>query len=72
MIMSADEREACGRCSMSVVVEATEQDETHNPFEDAHIEVSESELRTTLLPAVLLGRVKGWLNAVAMRTIYDH
>ncbi|OIB56760.1 hypothetical protein [Natrialba sp. SSL1] len=61
----ARKREACGRCSMSVAVEAaqTEQSDTdratQDPYGDARIEVEESTLRR-LSP-------DGWLSGVSTR-----
>lgn len=66
-------REACGRCSMSSVVDLTESDDdegSRNPFAGARIEVSEAEMRKVMFPAVWLSRAKRRLNEVATRLTY--
>lgn len=69
--MADTEREACGRCSMSSVVDMAEEDGGgRDPFEGDRIEVEESALRTVMFPAVVLGRVKHRLNEVATRLTY--
>jgi len=69
--MGDKDRESCGRCSMTSVVEMTDDEEGGcDPFEGERIEVSESELRKASFPAVALGRVKRRLNEVATRLTY--
>jgi hypothetical protein len=70
--MAGKFREACGRCSMSSVVDmATDEDgEGHDPFGDARIEVPEADLRTVMFASVLLGRLKRRLNEVATDITY--
>lgn len=69
--MADTEREACGRCSMTSVVDMTEgEEESRDPFEGDRIEVEESALRKAMFPAVVLGRVKHRLNEVATRLTY--
>jgi hypothetical protein len=70
--MAGKFREACGRCSMSSVVDmATDEDgEGYDPFDDARIEVSEADLRRAMFPAVALGRAKRRLNEVATDITY--
>lgn len=64
-------REACGRCSMSSVVDLTEGGEDgRNPFDGERIEVAEAQLRKAAFPAVWLGRVKDRLNEVATKVTY--
>ncbi len=66
-------REACGRCSMTSVVDVAETDEEEggsNPFEGARIEVSESAARKAAFPAVWLGRAKTRLDEIATRLTY--
>ncbi|WP_121820172.1 hypothetical protein [Halostella salina] len=66
--MDSDENEACGRCSMTTVVDAAEVD--RDPFDGDRIEVDEDELRTAAKPAVLLGRAKRRLNEIATSLTY--
>ncbi len=68
-------REACGRCSLSSVVDMTDEDDdgdgsSRNPFGDARIEVPEAEMRKVMFPAVVLSRVKRRVNEVATRLTY--
>lgn len=64
-------REACGRCSMSSVVDLTDGgDGGRNPFDGDRIEVAEAQLRKAAFPAVWLGRVKHRLNEYATRLTY--
>ena len=70
-----DGRETCGRCSMTAVVDAVEEekeeaDERYDPFGDAYIEVDERELRIASAPAVYAGRVKRWLDEKAHRVVH--
>ena len=66
--MGNENKETCGRCSMTSVVDATEVD--HDPFGEDAIEVSESELRAAAVPQRVLGRVKHRLDEVATRLTY--
>ena len=67
--------EACGRCSMSTVVDAVNSDRPpeerteHDPFGDERIEVDESEIRR-VSPAGWLADTKEKLDAVARRIAY--
>ena len=67
--------EACGRCSMSTVVDAVNSDESsaeqpdRDPFGGERIEVAESEIRR-VSPAGVLGDLKARINAVARRIAY--
>jgi hypothetical protein len=70
--------EYCGRCSMSSVVDFTENggddDESsaradRNPFGDARIEVDDAELRS-VSPSAWLGGVKDRLDDFATRLTY--
>ncbi|MFC7044028.1 hypothetical protein ACFQH6_20100 [Halobacteriaceae archaeon GCM10025711] len=73
---TSDRPEACGRCSMTTVVDATSRDENgeqravRDPFGDARIEVDEDQLRLVSAPAVLAGRVKHRLNDVVSQWTY--
>jgi hypothetical protein len=50
---------------------ATDEDgEGYDPFDDARIEVPESDLRTVMFASVLLGRLKRRLNEVATDITY--
>jgi len=70
--MDSDRSEACGRCSMTSVVDMTENEggSDHDPFGDERIEVSESEMRKAAAPAVFAGRVKQKLDEFATRVTY--
>jgi len=60
--------ETCGRCSMSTVVDVSE-DDRQNPFGDERIEVSDEEARA-VSPAAWLAGVKRRLDDVATRLTY--
>lgn len=64
---SEDHAETCGRCAMSSVSGAMEND--HDPFDGDRIEVEDDELRKAS-PGVLLGRVKRRLDDWATRLTY--
>lgn len=69
--MDSGKTEACGRCSMTSVVDvASEGDGARDVFGEARIEVPESELRAVSKPQVLLGRVKRRLDEFATRITY--
>ena len=67
--------EACGRCSMSTVVDAVNGDKPpeeraeHDPFGEERIEVDEAALRR-VSPAGWLADKKAQLDAVARRIAY--
>lgn len=69
-------KEACGRCSMSSVVDMVGGDDEaaegagRNPFDGARIEVPEDQLRKVAFPAVWLGRVKHRLDEIATQLTY--
>lgn len=66
-------REACGRCSMTSVVDmATTDDEdgATDPFGEARIEVPEADLQKVMVVSVWLGRVKRRLNEIATQITY--
>ena len=64
--------EACGRCSMSSVVDLAGEGEDgptgRGPFDGARIELDDDELRAASPHVVALGRLKdrldGWMQAV--------
>lgn len=73
--MGGKRTEACGRCSVSTVVDAAgsgdgEDDDARNPFEGARIEIQEAELRRVVGHEVLVRRVKDRLDDLASRFIY--
>lgn len=69
--MDSNRTEACGRCSMTSVVELTDDESAErDPFGDERIEVAESEMRVAAAPAVLAGRVKRKLDEVATALTY--
>jgi hypothetical protein len=68
--MGGKEAEACGRCSMSTVVEVADGDaDGRDPFGEERIEVPESQLRK-VSPAVWLGAVKRRVDDWATRVTY--
>ena len=67
--MSGDETEACGRCSMTTVVDAAVEEGDHDPFDEERIEVDESEFRR-VSPAVWLSGVGRRLNDAVRRLTY--
>lgn len=69
----ADERaEACGRCSMTSVVDLRDKSDRENrdPFAGDRIEISDSELRKASGHVVFLGRLKRRINEVATSITY--
>ncbi|MES3516769.1 MAG: hypothetical protein PPP58_03790 [Natronomonas sp.] len=66
--MSEKKTEACGRCSMSTVVDAAVEEE-HDPFGEERIEVDEEEF-SRVSPAVWLNRISGRIDAAVQRFIY--
>lgn len=80
--MGGKRTEACGRCSISTVMDAAgsgdgedggdgeDDGDARNPFEGARIELQESELRRVVRHEVLVRRVKDRLDDLASRFIY--
>lgn len=66
--MADPKREACGRCSLTTVVDAT-TNERPNPFDGDRIELDDNELRRTS-PAAWFEGLTDRLDAVAERIIY--
>lgn len=69
------DRERCGRCSFSTVIDAVSTDDTarenpHDPFEGGHIEVEERDLQLVSAPAVAASRLGRRLDDLAERLIY--
>ncbi|QCW04965.1 hypothetical protein FGF80_08670 [Natrinema pallidum] len=76
--MGGKQTEACGRCSMSTVVdivssgdedERADGDAGRDPFGEATIEVDEDELRR-ISPGAWAGRVTERLDDLGRRLIY--
>jgi len=64
--------EACGRCSMTTVVDAVNADgegPKRDPFGEERIEVAESSIRR-ISPVAWMGKVTGRLNAAVQRLTY--
>jgi|AntDeeMinimDraft_5_1070356.scaffolds.fasta_scaffold115311_1 hypothetical protein len=61
--------EACGRCSMTTVVDAVDGDEDRDPFGDERIEVDESAM-TRVNPVAWTRRVTDRLNATVEQFVY--
>lgn len=67
--MREKETEACGRCSMSTVVDAAVEEGEHDPFGDERIEVDGEEFRR-VSPAVWLSGIGQRLNAAVRKLTY--
>ncbi|WP_049900157.1 hypothetical protein [Natrinema altunense] len=76
--MGGKQTEACGRCSMSAVVdiassgdedEGADGDAGRDPFGEAAIEVDDDELRR-VSPGAWAGRMTERLDALGRRLIY--
>ncbi len=68
--MGGKRTEACGRCGLSTVIDATEDGEARDIYGNERIEVDEDEMRAVSGHVELLGRVKDRLNAFAGRITY--
>lgn len=71
--MDSDEREACGRCSMTSVTSMIQEDEgssAPDPFGEERIEVDEDEMRTVSPHVVALGSLKRRIDEVATKLTY--
>jgi len=67
--MTEKKTEACGRCSMSTVVDAAVDEEGNDPFGDERIEVDESEF-SRVSPAAWLGRFGKYLDSTVRKLTY--
>lgn len=67
--MGEKRTEACGRCGVSSVVDATD-DGGGDPFGDERIEVDEREARAAMRPQVTVERLKRRLDELATRLTY--
>lgn len=65
--MGGKDTEACGRCSMTTVVDATGTDA--DPFDGDRIELSDDQLRR-VSPGAYLKGVKDRVDAVATRLVH--
>ena len=67
----AKDTEACGRCSMTVVVDAVddEEDRSQDPFDGERIEVDERELER-VSPEAWMGRVSSRVNKAVGRLVW--
>lgn len=78
--MGEKRTEACGRCSVSTVIDAAgsgrdvsgddEGTDRRNPFDGERIEVREEELQSVVRHEMLARRLKDRLDALATRLIY--
>lgn len=67
--MSEKKTEACGRCSMTAVVDAAGEN-SRDVFGAGRIELEESELRRASPHVVALSGLRARLDEVASRLIY--
>lgn len=72
--MSETQTEACGRCSMSTVVDAVDDDEQaesaeRDPFGEKRIEIDDDQLRR-VSPAAWMARLTTRLNELAQKLTY--
>ncbi|MFB6268700.1 MAG: hypothetical protein ABEH83_02065 [Halobacterium sp.] len=66
----AKDTEACGRCSMTVVVDAVDEaDADRDPFGDERIEVDQREMERAS-PDAWIGRLSGRVNAAVSRLVW--
>lgn len=65
--MTEDKAEACGRCTMTTVIDTVDDGGGRDPFDGDRIEVEESEIRAASKHVVLAGRVKDRLDEWATR-----
>ncbi|MDL5362988.1 hypothetical protein [Halalkalicoccus sp. NIPERK01] len=66
--MSEKKTEACGRCSITTVVDATGSD--RDVLGEERIEVEEGEMRRASAHHVAASRAKGWFDSLGERLIY--
>ncbi len=70
--MGGKRTEACGRCGLSTVIDATKDGEARDIYGDDRIEIDEDEMRTMSGHVELLGRAKNRLNTFAERVTYGN
>ncbi|WP_181691099.1 hypothetical protein [Natronomonas sp. LN261] len=68
--MGDEKTEACGRCSMTTVVDAAVDSEERNPFGEKRIEVDEAEFRR-VSPAAWLAGLGHRLDAAVRKLTYE-
>jgi len=71
--MGGKQKEACGRCSVTTVIDATEDKEDgggENPFDGERIEIEESQMRSVARHEVLASKVTSRLDALASKVIW--
>lgn len=71
--MGGTGKEACGRCSVSTVVELANEDGEsggRNPFDGDRIELEESQLQSVVKHEVLFSRISRRLDEFATKLIY--
>ena len=72
--MGGKRTEACGRCSVSTVVDASDAEEGggggRNPFDGARIELDEDELRSVVRHEVFFSRLRRRLDEWATRVTF--
>jgi hypothetical protein len=65
----AKETEACGRCSMTVVVDAVDESEERDPFGDERIEVDRESMERAS-PEAWLSRVSSRVDDAVTRLVW--
>ncbi|MDS0220093.1 hypothetical protein NDI54_01870 [Haloarcula sp. S1AR25-5A] len=68
----AKDTEACGRCSMTVVVDAVDEeggDQVHDPFGDDRIEVDQRDIER-VSPEAWMGRLSTRVNEAVRRFVW--
>ncbi|WP_266079352.1 hypothetical protein [Haladaptatus caseinilyticus] len=70
--MGGKRTEACGRCGLSSVIDATSDGEPRDVYGEDRIEVSESEMRAVSRHTEFFGKAKNKLNAFAERVTYGN
>jgi len=72
--MGGKQKEACGRCSVTTVIDATEdaneEGGAENPFDGERIEIEESQMRSVARHEVLASKVTDRLDEFASRVIW--
>ncbi|ADJ13472.1 hypothetical protein [Halalkalicoccus jeotgali] len=66
--MNEKDTEACGRCAITTVVDATESG--RDVLGEERIEIAEREMRRTSPHHVAASRLKSWFDSLGTRLIY--
>lgn len=66
--MDEKKTEACGRCSITTVIDASGSD--RNVLGEDRIEVEENEMRRLSAHHIAASRAKDWFDSVGERLIY--